>query len=633
MNGDPIPGQVSTIFLVHGTRARGAPWSRPGSPLANAIATAYPQVRIISFDWSGDNSHAARVAAGRHLASRIRRVAAEMPGSRIVIIGHSHGGNVALYALRDRSVAALISDVIFLGTPFFRFGRIDVRPAVRLFARVVGFLVFLAAMSIAIWAAYQFGPGIVSAMTPWLPNTETMWFIVFGTSLIAWSLAMIFWYLPLFVGSAVERLFGITISSFLLRRRAALFRRLATPPLPVRGLVVRSVLDEAFLYLTGLALVTSSPFFIWSVIVTCTRSIPLIVAFLLLSRCAGDSFVPEMDAFVSMNSVYIAAIGIACLYPAALVATLPMIAVPAVTRGNRFAFGWVGFLGAALVDVQPMPVPVVADGVPVSLLVSRLGRRRLMSLIHSSYYSDPSLIRQYVSFLSGSSIGETIRPDGRSLRRWEPVLRRVVAATAVVISSAAMLRYDYIEQQKVIWEQDTASPPELGSRVIFKADRIKSRLGPGEALTVKLDFGAMVSGEICRLIGHYRSDGSKITVGVRIVKLSEHDGKARYYNTVMDWYGQGGDRIVPSKQKQPPPGEERKRLIQWALVEQAHEAGFRQSWENISTHYWGRKEVHFNRFIRDAEPGGVGGVLVRNRGVTNPINVDLSVAVICRKAA
>jgi triacylglycerol esterase/lipase EstA (alpha/beta hydrolase family) len=139
MSGDAVPGQVSTVFLVHGTSAQGAPWIRPDSKLATAIATAYPNVRIVPFDWSGDNSHQARVTAGHQLASRIRQVMEEIPESRIAIIGHSHGGNVALYALRDKAVAALVSEVIFLGTPFFRFVRRDVRPTVNLFALGVGY--------------------------------------------------------------------------------------------------------------------------------------------------------------------------------------------------------------------------------------------------------------------------------------------------------------------------------------------------------------------------------------------------------------------------------------------------------------------------------------------------------------
>jgi hypothetical protein len=39
----------------------------------------------------------------------------------------------------------------------------------------------------------------------------------------------------------------------------------------------------------------------------------------------------------------------------------------------------------------------------------------------------------------------------------------------------------------------------------------------------------MAPGETCRLIGHYRSDGSRIDVLVHTVRLSEHSDRGDFY--------------------------------------------------------------------------------------------------------
>jgi hypothetical protein len=67
------------------------------------------------------------------------------------------------------------------------------------------------------------------------------------------------------------------------------------------------------------------------------------------------------------------------------------------------------------------------------------------------------------------------------------------------------------------------------------------------------------------------------------------------------------------------------------MMNQWHEGGFRRAAIDISDEHRRRKEVHFNRVLSDAEPGGVGGILLRNDGNKSAINVDLVVAIICQK--
>lgn len=74
----------------------------------------------LPFTWSGINSHAARIAAGRELAGVLRENLARYPYTPHYLIAHSHGGNVVQYALKLLSQQQLgrIAGVVTLGTPF-----------------------------------------------------------------------------------------------------------------------------------------------------------------------------------------------------------------------------------------------------------------------------------------------------------------------------------------------------------------------------------------------------------------------------------------------------------------------------------------------------------------------------------
>lgn len=109
------------VTLVHGTFAPDAEWTKPGSELRRTIEASLGQsVAFQTFAWSGRNTHAARLAAGTEFAEFIRGLVSNYPASEHFIIAHSHGGNVALYGLRDETLLRHISGVVCLATPFIR---------------------------------------------------------------------------------------------------------------------------------------------------------------------------------------------------------------------------------------------------------------------------------------------------------------------------------------------------------------------------------------------------------------------------------------------------------------------------------------------------------------------------------
>lgn len=119
-----IPASNTIITLVHGTFARGAAWTSEGSVLRQRLAEATHEaggdIAFDVFEWSGQNTHKARVRAGYQLASHIRKIREVNPNCRHFIVAHSHGGNVALLAHKHLPVESHALGIATLGTPFIR---------------------------------------------------------------------------------------------------------------------------------------------------------------------------------------------------------------------------------------------------------------------------------------------------------------------------------------------------------------------------------------------------------------------------------------------------------------------------------------------------------------------------------
>jgi hypothetical protein len=108
------------VTLVHGTWGRKSAWTKESSKISEALCKGISdQVFLRRFEWSGGNSPSARSRAARELRQNLVRGITEYPHSKHFIIAHSHGGNVALYALRDSNLLASISGLVCLSTPFF----------------------------------------------------------------------------------------------------------------------------------------------------------------------------------------------------------------------------------------------------------------------------------------------------------------------------------------------------------------------------------------------------------------------------------------------------------------------------------------------------------------------------------
>ena len=129
----PIPTKTEPVLLVHGTSANrkheGNPgWWQPQSEfcgrLESLLAAEGSSARIAAtpFAWTGANSELARLEAGRALSQRLAALEVDKTIHRYHLIGHSHGGNVILNALRSLETSPRkLGRVIFMGTPVLTF--------------------------------------------------------------------------------------------------------------------------------------------------------------------------------------------------------------------------------------------------------------------------------------------------------------------------------------------------------------------------------------------------------------------------------------------------------------------------------------------------------------------------------
>lgn len=102
-----------------GTWAGKAKWTKAGSHLRRALETA--GCRVEAFEWSHSNCHRARTRAAIRLADELETRIKEYPGAQQWIVAHSHGGNIALHAvrrLRESCHDASQVSTVTLATPF-----------------------------------------------------------------------------------------------------------------------------------------------------------------------------------------------------------------------------------------------------------------------------------------------------------------------------------------------------------------------------------------------------------------------------------------------------------------------------------------------------------------------------------
>lgn len=159
--------ELDALLAKEGSPARC--WAQLGQADAQgggATARARPP-----FAWSGANSELDRRSAGSALGAKLAALEDDARVRRYHLLGHSHGGNVILHALRAMpDKPAKLGAVIFMGTPVLSF-----RHHAALDLRWLALPLYVAALAGSVWAYRQW------------PDNEIIW----GTVIVAIVLALI----------------------------------------------------------------------------------------------------------------------------------------------------------------------------------------------------------------------------------------------------------------------------------------------------------------------------------------------------------------------------------------------------------------------------------------------------------
>ena len=173
------------LVLIHGTGARGAPWTREHTSglCAHLKAVLGEPPSFSHSDWSGKNTHLARAEGARALLEHLRR---EVPIDRsLVLVGHSHGGSVIARALvQDAELCRRVAGVVFLSTPFLQ---ARLLPLSRHLPKAIAFLAGYASAVAVILAVVV----TLATATDW-PRNSSPWLnsvVMVGvfSSLITWG--------------------------------------------------------------------------------------------------------------------------------------------------------------------------------------------------------------------------------------------------------------------------------------------------------------------------------------------------------------------------------------------------------------------------------------------------------------
>ena len=230
----PVTAAAEIVFhLVHGTFARGAGWTEPDSPLCrNLWRMCGGRCRYERFLWSGENSHEARISAGAALADQLETSLADHPTAKHVVVAHSHGGNVTLYATRHQVVASGLAGIVCLATPFIRAtARRPVLPYLAILSAMPAALLLTGLGVASFWGAIK------------AAGYERAWF--FGIGLVLTVLAVCYAYKYIRDGLEIARATRA--------QAAAIVDAIAVPAAYATPILcVRAVGDEARNWLVGL---------------------------------------------------------------------------------------------------------------------------------------------------------------------------------------------------------------------------------------------------------------------------------------------------------------------------------------------------------------------------------------------
>ena len=415
-------GPECVVTLVHGTFAPKAQWCDAGSPLRTALSAKFGSRCLLSvFVWSGLNSHAARLKAADELRSHLTNLTHCHPNASQIVIAHSHGGNVAAYALQDQSLQEKTGGLICFATPFLRCRPRDIEATLRL---IFLFLLPVSAITSAIATAVLFAISLslIGAITAGssISLPEEFWW-GFMILYLASSGVLCAW-LNKRLSSRIRSSVGPKLTE---RQRATIHKYdppfLSTPSV----LSVSSAMDEAGLHLRIVRLLAHIPFVLWRpnlILGLCGligAIVLLSVLFFALPSTVSDLAHLRIGTGLgiariagTLTGMLIAVIAPVLLFGViSLVAHILMLVIPKVVRSPFYGFGGETFLDNLLVDIETVNEPFAAKVEYFRGLVSRVrfdgsGPNRWVPkfrLGHCAIYDDARVVSHIIFWIGATT--------------------------------------------------------------------------------------------------------------------------------------------------------------------------------------------------------------------------------------
>ena len=332
------------ITLVHGTFSPRAAWTFRDSTFCRTLAARLGPESATVFrriEWRGlfgtfaNNGHDYRIAGGELLAASLDQSFGQFPDAEHWVVAHSHGGMVALYALRDPRVAARLDGIVTIATPFIVCERRNLtNPTIKLCTFWVAPVVaVLALVGAAFVTRYAFAPQSRAAELFMLGNACAIGFGV--AAYLNWGREAILRRLPRWQQRTLDRL------QFPEPRRQRM-----------RCLSIRH--DEARGWLDVWYAIAAWPHWLWNGMLY----VPFMLAVTVLALVFGDAFLASMHGragVARLTGALQAALSWALLVGTAHLALMTF--VPACTRAIGLGFGQESILDNLLVDIRSAVTP------------------------------------------------------------------------------------------------------------------------------------------------------------------------------------------------------------------------------------------------------------------------------------
>jgi hypothetical protein len=384
------------ITLVHGTFALNAKWTQLDSflrtNLESARRTSGSSVRFEVFNWPGlfgtrlNNGHRYRVLAGRNLALHIETVTTKYPNAQHFIIAHSHGGNVAYYALDSKHLQERIKGIVCLGTPFLKcvprnFYGFEYHTIVLwLLSFVTMVVASVASFGVAVYFLYDF--------LKTLPQGITLLLAFIG--IILWG-SFALWWLEAF--SNLESRFDDRLRFWLGIKQREILKRLRLPNLYGPAIFCAYTPgDEAGRHLVIARFLAGIPRWFWTL---------WFYLFLFFGTFAVGILWPQLVPDWIHPSPHHSRLGptfdkalmtaFAIIISFSLLHAIIIVLVPWLLRGHGFAFGQEGILDNLLVNIGVSHEPEA--GAVTSRSYAMRGFR------HSGFYNDERVVSDIAEWM------------------------------------------------------------------------------------------------------------------------------------------------------------------------------------------------------------------------------------------